>query len=1068
MARQSSVRAAAAAALAERVIDDSPDGVIAFDRDCRYVVWNAAMERLSGVPAENTLGRVAFELFPFIVETGEDRCFREALAGRSTSSFDRPYVIPETGRSGFYEARYAPLYGPRGDVIGGVGIVRDVAGIVRQVTEQVRAERDAAAAHQRAERALKLQALVLERMGEGVTVANEYGTIVYTNPTTDRMFGYGPGELAGRHITVLTTHPARENALTAAEVVDRLRVDGSWHGEWRSVRKDGTVFYTETRITTLDVEGRPHWFCVQEDVTERRRAESRKAFLEEATRLLNESLDYHRTLQSLTRHCLPFLADYCSVDILTEDGEIRRVETAHVDATKEQVLRAVWTRYPYRASDRVGVPEVLRTRKPILVSAFSDDEVAAFTRDSDHLSMLRRLGPRSFICVPLVARDRAYGAISLVMSDSGRRYAEHDVELAMELGRRAATAVDNARHYTAEHTARARAAFLSEASATLTSSLDYEATLSSVARSVVPNLADWCTIEMVDEDATGKPTLRQLAAAHVDREKLDWALRLRDRYPSRSDSPQGVANVIRTGEPELYAHITDEMLKQTAQDEEHLTLLRQLGIGSVIIAPLTSRGRTLGAITFVAAESRRRYSADDLGLAVELARRAATAVDNARLFREAQAARAVAEQAERRVTFLARASAELASSLDVDATLRTVARLAVPDLADWCFVELFENLDEGTGQLRPVAIQHSDPEKVNLGWHVMTRYPLRAENQFGSIKVARTGEPELIADIPDEAFASIANDAEHLLVLRKVGFRSSLQVPLRARGHVVGVLTFATEGEHGRRFERADLALAEEISARAGVALENARLYAAEREARREAEHANRAKSEFLAVMSHELRTPLNAIGGYAELIDLGIRGPVTTEQREDLQRIQASQKHLLGLINEVLNYARVESGAVGYNITDVQVDEVVQAAAALVAPQVRTKGLVLEPSHFESAALNARADREKVQQILLNLLSNAVKFTDRGGHIQVRCSSVDSRVRIEVCDTGIGIPGEKLDSIFEPFVQIGRALNHPTEGTGLGLAISRDLARGMGGDLTAQSTLGEGSVIRLELPSAE
>jgi PAS domain S-box-containing protein len=271
MTRPASVRQSAFQYLAELVIEDSPDGVIAFDRECRYLIWNKAMERLSGVSSENVVGRVAFEVFPFLVETGEDRCFREALAGRPASTFDRPFVVPATGKSGFYEARYAPLLGADGEVIGGVGIIRDVASIVSLVTKQVRAERSAAAAHQRAERALKLQALVLERMGEGVTVANEYGTIVYTNPTADRMFGYGPGELAGRHITVLTTYPRNENALVAAEVVDRLRVDGYWQGEWHNIKKDGTPFVTRTRITTLDVEGRPHWFCVQEDVTARRR-----------------------------------------------------------------------------------------------------------------------------------------------------------------------------------------------------------------------------------------------------------------------------------------------------------------------------------------------------------------------------------------------------------------------------------------------------------------------------------------------------------------------------------------------------------------------------------------------------------------------------------------------------------------------------------------------------------------------------------------------------------------------------------------------------------------------------
>ena len=167
-----------------------------------------------------------------------------------------------------------------------------------------------------------------------------------------------------------------------------------------------------------------------------------------------------------------------------------------------------------------------------------------------------------------------------------------------------------------------------------------------------------------------------------------------------------------------------------------------------------------------------------------------------------------------------------------------------------------------------------------------------------------------------------------------------------------------------------------------------------------------------------------------------------------------------------MLNYARVESGAIGYAISDVPVLEVVRAAEALVTPQVRRKGLVLEATRCAPVDLTAQADREKVQQILLNLLSNAVKFTEPGGRIQVACDPVDAqRVRIRVTDTGIGIPAEKLESIFEPFVQIGRALNRPTEGAGLGLAISRDLARGMGGDLTAESVLGEGSTITLTLP---
>ena len=238
------------------------------------------------------------------------------------------------------------------------------------------------------------------------------------------------------------------------------------------------------------------------------------------------------------------------------------------------------------------------------------------------------------------------------------------------------------------------------------------------------------------------------------------------------------------------------------------------------------------------------------------------------------------------------------------------------------------------------------------------------------------------------------------------------------------------------------------------------------RAARQQAEDASRAKGDFLAVMSHELRTPLNAIGGYAELMELGLRGPITEAQRSDLGRIQQSQKHLLGLINQVLNYTRVETGNVSYDMTDVPVATALVAAEALVVPQVRAKGLKYTLGACDPG-LAVRADREKLQQILLNLLTNAIKFTASGGEIAVGCTEKGSEIRIHVSDTGVGIPGDKLATIFDPFVQVDSRLIRAQEGVGLGLAISRDLARGMGGELMVESTEGKGSTFSLALTRA-
>jgi PAS domain S-box-containing protein len=231
-----------------------------------------------------------------------------------------------------------------------------------------------------------------------------------------------------------------------------------------------------------------------------------------------------------------------------------------------------------------------------------------------------------------------------------------------------------------------------------------------------------------------------------------------------------------------------------------------------------------------------------------------------------------------------------------------------------------------------------------------------------------------------------------------------------------------------------------------------------------EAETANRAKADFLAAMSHELRTPLNAIGGYADLLGMGLRGPVTDEQREDIDRIRKSQQHLLGIINDILNFSRVEAGRVEYEMSPVPLTEVFDSVTAMIEPQATMKHVTYERNGVPDDAI-AHADRAKVDQILLNLLSNAVKFTEPGGRISLTSSANGENVFVAVEDTGMGIPEDKIDSIFQPFVQVGRTLTSRQEGTGLGLAISRDLARGMQGDITVESTVGQGSRFTVRLP---
>jgi signal transduction histidine kinase len=237
-------------------------------------------------------------------------------------------------------------------------------------------------------------------------------------------------------------------------------------------------------------------------------------------------------------------------------------------------------------------------------------------------------------------------------------------------------------------------------------------------------------------------------------------------------------------------------------------------------------------------------------------------------------------------------------------------------------------------------------------------------------------------------------------------------------------------------------------------------------EARARAEEANHAKSMFLATMSHELRTPLNAIGGYVQLMEMEIRGPVTPEQREDLGRIDRSQRHLLGLINDVLDFATNEAGSARYAREPVRLDAVMDEVGGLVLPQVTEKQLAYDDGAARCGAV-VLADRSRLEQVLLNLLSNSIKFTPAGGRIEVACQVADGTTAVRVRDTGMGIPADKLEFIFQPFAQVSAGFTRTAGGTGLGLAISRDLARGMGGDLVAESTLGAGSTFTLTLPAA-
>jgi signal transduction histidine kinase len=421
---------------------------------------------------------------------------------------------------------------------------------------------------------------------------------------------------------------------------------------------------------------------------------------------------------------------------------------------------------------------------------------------------------------------------------------------------------------------------------------------------------------------------------------------------------------------------------------------------------------------------------------------------------ERDRARADAEAARAEVEAINKIGSTLASELDVERIVQTVTDAATR-LTRAQFGAFFYNTVDDQGEKLTLYTLSGAPREAFENFGHPRPTPVFAPTFYGTAIVRSddiTKDPRYGQMGPHHGMPP-----GHLPVC------SYLAVPVVSRsGDVIGGLFFG-HSDVGV-FSASDERVVSGIAGWAAIAMDNARLYEAERKARDEAQNANKAKSEFLAAMSHELRTPLNAIGGYADLLVGEIRGAINEVQRGDLERIKRNQHHLLSLINDILNFAKLEAGRVQFEPTDISINETLGELEALVAPQLEQKRLRYK-YECSDASYTAYTDPERLQQILLNLLSNAVKFTPPGGEVRVTCAPKGARMEVQVSDTGVGIPPDKLDHIFEPFVQLARGQTSSEVGTGLGLAISRDLARAMGAELSVESKLDAGSTFTLSLP---
>ncbi|MEH2388192.1 MAG: AAA family ATPase [Nostoc sp.] len=593
-----------------------------------------------------------------------------------------------------------------------------------------------------------------------------------------------------------------------------------------------------------------------------------------------------------------------------------------------------------------------------------------------------------------------------------------------------------------------RAEFLVKISATLASSLDYESTLASVANLVVPYFADWCGVDLLQDNQS----INRVAVAHRDPEKVKFGWELYERYPRDLDAPEGVPKVLRTGLAEMVAEISDAALAAAIADPEHLRILRELGLKSCMILPLKARERIFGVISFVTAESERRYSTADLSLAEDIAHRAAIAIDNARLYQEAQQAQKTAEIALERIARLQSITAALSESLTPAQVSEVIVEQSMAALgASSALVAL---LNESKTELEIVRAVGYKQDLIDT-WR---NFPIDSPSPLA--EAVRTGQPIWAEPIQNR----VARYPHLTQMYAQYDFEAWITIPLMVEGWAVGGISLGFA--HFQELSGEDQAFILAVAQQCAQAIARAHLYEAERTARNAAESANRIKDEFLAVLSHELRTPLNPILGWAKLMRSRKLDKATSDRA--LETIERNAKLQTQLIEDLLDVSRILQGKLNLNFEPINLVSVIEAAIETVRLSAQAKSIQIQ-TILKSGVGQVLGDANRLQQVIWNILSNAIKFTPTGGEVKIKLEQVDSQVQICVTDTGKGIVPEFLPYVFDYFRQADGATTRKFGGLGLGLAIVRHLVELHGGTVQAESLgEGKGATFTVKLPCLE
>jgi PAS domain S-box-containing protein len=660
-----------------------------------------------------------------------------------------------------------------------------------------------------------------------IIVFDTEGNVKLWSPAAEHIFGWTEQEVLDRPLPTVPPGNQEEFRVTREAVLRGEALSGI---EARRRKKDGSLvdirFYT---AGIRDTEGNiRRIMSIVDDISMYKHEEGMERLLADTSALLSSSLDYQATLASLANRIVPQIADWCAIYVPEGDGTIRQLVAAHTDKSKIALASELQRRYPPHTQEKSGVAQVLTDGKSQFYPALTDAMLASIVQDDAHLQLLRQFHFKALLIAPLAARGHTFGALVLAMSESGRSYTSDDLAVAEELGCRAGAAVDNARLFQeANHARRAaeRAAERTFSLLELTSALSDVLTPSQIGEVVVSRAISALGavnggLMLLNEDDS------RLEVVHLAGYPSDLA---QDFQNLPIDAPMPQTDAVRN--TELLWFSSAEALSAAYPDLR--SAVDRMKCNAWASIPVAVKDHLLGGISLAFSDAH-DLSDDDKTFMLAVAEQCAQALERARLYSAERRARTDAEGSRSRLAFLAEASAMLASSLEYGASLSSLARFMVPYLADWCVIDMVED----DNSIRRLAIAHADPSKGELARLLQRRYPVLQENDDHTIvRALRTGQSWFDPEVSEERLAAQARNAEHLALLTRLGFTSEMVVPIAARSRIAGTITFV-RGEGSPNYGPADLALAEEVARRAGVAVDHARLYYTARQARQAAERA--------------------------------------------------------------------------------------------------------------------------------------------------------------------------------------------------------------------------------------